>query len=446
MEPQFLPEIFNNTMDGIDLKNHIVATYHLKDRLEGVEFMDHFALIQALALEGSTGTWEKVEEDTADVRRHLAGKMVSYVEIPNEDKYVKEAVVQLAFPVDAWTDNVPMMLLSIAGNCFAYSQKMRLQDVFLPPNLLKKFKGPKFGVDGLRELTGVKDRPMSLHIIKPKMGMTPDQVANQVYQTAIGGVDMCKDDEMTSDVYNSTYLDRLAAVRKSLEKAEAKTGKRVIYYLSITHEPSEIVKRARKAVAEGATGLLVCYSAGLPVLRELAEDPKVNVPILLHASHMIAAQPRISWPVFAKLCRVCGADMMLTPTYWSSIPMVSMEEGLRTAQVKLAPLAHIKRTFPMPCAGVYPGLAHILISEYGKDIVIPAGGGMLGHPDGYTAGAKSWQQAIAAAVSNVHVVEAAKKPENHELRRALEKWGYIDRPKTPWLRVAPQFHPKKMTF
>jgi 2,3-diketo-5-methylthiopentyl-1-phosphate enolase len=339
-----------------------------------------------------------------------------------------------------------MMLLSIAGNCFAYSQKMRLHDVFLPANLLKKFKGPKFGVDGLRELTGVKERPLSLHIIKPKMGMTPDQVANQVYQTAMGGVDMCKDDEMTSDVYNSTYLDRLAAVRKSLEKAEAKTGKHVIYYLSITHEPSQIVKRARKAVAEGATGLLVCYSAGLPVLRELAEDPKVSVPIMLHASHMIAAQPRISWPVFAKLCRICGADMMLTPTYWSSIPMVSMEEGIRTAQVKLAPLGHIKRTFPMPCAGVYPGLAHILVAEYGPDIVIPAGGGMLGHPDGYTAGAKSWQQAIAAAVSGTHVAEAARKPENKELRRALEKWGYIDRPKTPWLRVAPQFHPKKMTF
>ena len=29
----------------------------------------------------------------------------------------------------------------------------------------------------------------------------------------------------------------------------------------------------------------------------------------------------------------------------------------------------------------------------------------------------------------------------------MEKWGYLERPKTPWLRVAPKFHPKpfKMT-
>ena len=80
-----------------------------------------------------------------------------------------------------------MMLLSIAGNCFAYSEKLRLLDVFFPEEMVKNFPGPKFGVDGIRELTGIKERPLSLHIIKPKMGMTPEQTGEQVYQTAIGG-------------------------------------------------------------------------------------------------------------------------------------------------------------------------------------------------------------------------------------------------------------------
>jgi 2,3-diketo-5-methylthiopentyl-1-phosphate enolase len=372
--------------------------------------------------------------------------MVGYFEIPNENKFTKEAVVQLALPIDAWDDNVPMMLLSISGNCFAYSDKMRLLDIYLPENVLRNFKGPKFGVPGIRQLTGVPQRPLSLHIVKPKMGMTPEQVANQVYQTALGGVDMAKDDEMTSDVYNSSYLERVNAVKEKLEEVEAKTGRKVIYFVSITHEPAQIVERARRAVEAGATGLLVAYSAGLPILRQLAEDPAVNVPILWHASHQIAAQPRIAWPVFAKLARICGADLMLTPTNWSSIPMVSLEEGLRTSHVKLAPMGHIKPMFPMPCAGVYPGLAPILIGEYGPDIIIPAGGGMLGHPDGYTAGAQAWQQAIEATMAGEDLVAFAKKRENAALRGALEKWGTIDRPKTPWLRVAPKFHPKKTKF
>ncbi len=440
------PEIFIQMLDGIDLDDHVVASYYLKDRIEGQKWLDHFALIQAMGLEGSTGTWEKVEEDTADVRIAMSSKMVGYHEIPAEDPYTKSAVVQLAFPIRAWGDNLPMMLLAIAGNCFAYSKNIMLTDLFIGKNLLKMFKGPKFGVQGVRELTGVKDRPLSLHIIKPKMGMTPEQTANQVAQTAAGGADMCKDDEMLADAYNNTMEQRLPLVMEAINRAADKTGKKMIYLCSITDESQKMIDKAKKAIELGANGLLVTYSAGLAALRKLTSDPDITVPVMLHASHMIAMMKQIAWPVLAKLCRLCGADLMLTPTIWSSIPMVSMEEGIRTSFMQLAPWGHIKPTFPMPCAGVYPGLAPIIIGEYGTDIVIPAGGGMLGHPDGYTAGAKAWRQAIDAALSNENFIDYAKKPENKELRRAIEKWGYIERPKSPWLRVAPEFHPKTMKF
>ena len=440
------PNIFINTLDGIDAANYIVATYYMKDTIPGEDFIDHFSLIQSMALEGSTGTWAQVEEDTEEVRRALSGRMVGYYEIPTDEPHTKAAVVQLAFPINAWIDNVPMMLLSIAGNCFAYSPHLRLLDVFIPENLAKSFQGPKFGIPGIREKLNVLERPLSLHIIKPKMGMTPQQTADQVYQTAIGGVDCAKDDEMTSDTYNNKFDDRLPRVMDRIREAREKTGKEVIYFVSITDECSRILDRAHRAVELGANGLLICYSAGLSALRMIAEDPDINVPILFHCSHMIAAQPRISWPVFAKLVRLCGADFMLTPTMWSSIPMVSLEEALRTAQVKQAPLYHLRPIWPMPCAGVYPGLAEVIISEYGPDICIPAGGGMLGHPDGYTAGAQSWQQAIAAVMAGTPLPEAARKRGNEPLRRALEHWGYMTRPKTPWLRLSPKFHPRPMKF
>jgi 2,3-diketo-5-methylthiopentyl-1-phosphate enolase len=446
MKRYYDPEIFLQMLDGIDLDNHVIASYYLRDRLEGQKFLDHLALVQALGLEGSTGTWEKVEEDTEEVRKAMSSKMVGYHEIPSEDPYVKSAVIQMAFPIRAWGDNIPMMLLAIAGNCFAYSKHIMLTDLFIGKELLKKFQGPKFGVEGIRKLTGVKDRPLSLHIIKPKMGMTPEQTANQVRLTALGGADMCKDDEMLGDAYNNTMEQRLPLVMKEIDKVAQKTGKRMVYMCSITDEPGKMMDKARRAIDLGANGLLVTYSAGLGAFRELTSSPDINVPVMLHASHMIAMMKQIAWPVLAKLCRLCGADMMLTPTMWSSIPMVSMEEGLRTSFVKLASWGHIKRTFPMPCAGVYPGLAEVIIGEYGPDIIIPAGGGMLGHPDGYTAGAQSWQQAIAAVMAGVPLPVAARKPENSALRCALEKWGYMERPKTPWLRLAPDYQPKAMKF
>ena len=426
-------------LDGIDREKYVIATYYVEDTVPGVDFLDHFKLLQSIIVEGSTGSWMEVKEELGEVRERYAGKLLGYYEIPAENG-VKKAVFQAGYSIESWGKSVPMMLLSSAGNCFIYSPKLRLLDVCFPEGLVKEFQGPKFGIDGIREMTGVKERPLTLHIIKPKMGMTPDQIASQVYETALGGVDMCKDDEMTSDTEYCSFDERLEAVMGAIDKAEKKTGKRVLYFISITDEVNKINKIARKAVDAGANGLLLCYSAGPSALRVLADDPKVDIPILLHPSHMLAMMNRISYPVFAKIGRLCGADMMLTPSYWSTTPVVSLEEGLRAGQVLTAPFFHIKRTWPMPAAGMHPGLLTVLVNEHGKDIIVPAGGGMLGHPGGYRAGAMAWRQASEAVNEGIPLDKAAAK--NPELRAALDHWGELKRPATPWLRAGPQYHPK----
>ena len=127
----------------------------------------------------------------------------------------------------------------------------------------------------------------------------------------------------------------------------------------------------------GATGLLLVYSAGPSILRVLAEDPKITAPILLHVSHLLALLPTMNFPVLAKSCRLCGADMMLTPSIWSSIPVASTQECLRTSQTLHAPFYHIKPIFPMPGAGIYPGVVPPMLEENGPDMIFMAGGGML---------------------------------------------------------------------
>lgn len=435
------PQMFNY-MPESGTEKYIVGTYYVEDWVEGgADFLDHLSGVKRMIIEGSTGSWQEVKEETPEVRERLAGKLLGYYEVPAPEG-IKRAIVQIGFPIDAWEGNVPMMLLSFAGNCFAYSKNLRLLDVVIPHELARKFKGPKFGIQGVRSLLNVYGRPLSLHIIKPKMGMTPEQTAAQVYETALGGVDMVKDDEMTSDVFNSKFDDRLAAVMDALKRAEKKTGKKVIYFISVTDEIDVLREKARRAVRHGANGLLLTYSAGLSALRVLAEDPEINVPILLHVSHMLALLPRISFVVLSKLCRLCGADLMLSPTIWSSIPVVSLEECLRCYQVLQAPFYHIKPTFPMPAAGMHPGLLPVLLQEAGQDIIIPAGGGMLGHPMGYTAGAKAWQQAFEAEMEGVPLEEAAER--YPELKAALDKWGLFKRPSTPWSHLSPKFVPKAL--
>jgi 2,3-diketo-5-methylthiopentyl-1-phosphate enolase len=433
--------MFNYMWESLDQDRFVVGTYYIEDAPGNVDFIDHLGQVQRLALEGSTASWMDVKEETPEVRERLSSKVLGYYEVP-APKGTKKAVIQLAFPIAAWEENVnvPMMLLSISGNIFAFSDRVRMLDVYVPKAVAQKFNGPKFGIEGLRDKLGVYDRPLILQIIKPKMGMTPEETAAQVYQSAVGGADLVKDDEMCSELANCPFDARLEAVLKALEKAEQETGHKTLYMVSITDEVNRVVDKARRAVQAGATGLLLAYSAGLSALKVIADDPGINAPILLHVSHMLGFLPTMSFSVLSKLCRLCGADMMLTPSLWSSLQVCSVEEELRTSQTLRAPFYHVKRTWPMPAAGMYPGVVEALIQEHGVDFIVPAGGGMLGHPMGYKAGAMAWRQAIDAVLSGVSLQEAAKK--YPEFRAAAETWGIRERPKTPWGYAGPEFNPK----
>ncbi|MCP4167391.1 MAG: hypothetical protein GY759_16090 [Chloroflexi bacterium] len=436
------PNMFNYMWESVvPDDDYIVGTYYIEDVVDDGEFIDHLEQVQRLALEGSTASWMDVAEETPELRQRLASKVLGYYEVP-APAGARRAVIQLGFPTAAWdiNTNVPMLLLSIAGNCFAFPTNMRLLDMYIPEKLAKKFQGPKFGVPGIREILNVHDRPLVLQIIKPKMGMTPEETANQVYQSALGGADLVKDDEMTSELDMCPFDARLETVLKALEKAEKETGRKTLYMISITDEVDRIQEKARRACRAGATGLLLAYSAGPSMLRVLAEDPEITAPILLHVSHMLALLPTINFPVLSKICRLSGADMMLTPSIWSSIPVASLEEALRTTQTLLAPFYHIKPMWTMPGAGIHPGAVEVMLAENGPDMIFMAGGGMLGHPMGYTAGAKAFQQAIAAALAGIPLDVASQ--DNPELRAALETWGYRKRPRTRWGYYNKEVHPK----
>jgi len=61
-----------------------------------------------------------------------------------------------------------------------------------------------------------------------------------------------------------------------------------------------------------------------------------------------------------------------------------------------------------------------LVEILGKDIIIQAGGGVHGHPEGTTSGATAMRQAVDAVMEGVSLEDYAK--DHPELGKALEKW------------------------
>ncbi len=90
----------------------------------------------------------------------------------------------------------------------------------------------------------------------------------------------------------------------------------------------------------------------------------------------------------------------------------------------LAPYYGLRPPMPIAAGGVTPGLVGALVSDYGRDIAIGAGGSVFGHPSGARAGARAFRQAIDCMMEGRDLHHAAQ--EHQELLEALEMWGAPD--------------------
>jgi 2,3-diketo-5-methylthiopentyl-1-phosphate enolase len=415
-------------LDGIDLEKYIIASYTIK-RPKGmnVNYLSRFA-----AIEQSTGTWVRVPAETEEVRKKHVARVLGVYELPHLEyiipKDVKERIyfVQIGFPiVNIKGCGIPMLLTSVIGN-ISITHGLKLVDLAFPKEYLKEFKGPKFGIDGLRKLLKVPERPLLNNMVKPCTGHTADVAADLVYKAAVGGCDVVKDDELISNPSFNTLEDRIVKVMEAVDRADAEKGEKTLYTINITGKFPEMFEYADKMIELGANALMINYlTAGFEALRAIAEDPSIKVPILGHmdfagayfGGHWTGLTSMIT---LGKFPRMCGADTVVIPAPYGKAEILD-ERYEQNLKVLRYPFQHIKPTLPMPSGGITQGMVEKTMKEAGKDILIGSGGGIHSHPDGPTAGAKAFRQAIHAVMNGITVKEYAK--EHEELGKALGVWG-----------------------
>lgn len=417
-------------LDGIDLEKYIIASYVIKrPRGMNVNYLSRFA-----AIEQSTGTWVRVPAETEEVRKSHVARVLGVYEIPTYEYVLppkdelKERLyfVQIGFPIiNIKGDGIPMLLTSVIGN-ISITHGLKLVDLAFPKAYLEDFKGPKFGIDGLRKHLNVPERPLLNNMVKPCTGHTCDVAADLVYQAAVGGCDVVKDDELIANPSFNTLEDRITAVMESIDRANSEKGEKTLYTINITSKFPEMFEYADKMVEMGANALMINYlTAGFEALRAVCEDPSIKVPVL---GHMDFAGAYIGGPwtgltsmlVLAKLPRICGADTVVIPAPYGKAEILDerYEQNLKALRF---PLQHIKPTLPMPSGGITPGMVEKCMKEAGNDILIGSGGGIHSHPDGPISGARAFRQAIDAVMQGLDVRKVAK--EHEELGKALGVWG-----------------------
>lgn len=371
-----------------------------------------------VAAESSIGTWTELTTFQKYVE-HLAARVFS----------INGNNIRIAYPVELFEPgNIPNILSSVAGNVFGLRdlKNLRLNDIRFPPKIMQAYKGPQFGVPGIRKLLNVPKRPLIGTIIKPKLGLQTADHALVAYKAWAGGCDIVKDDENLSSQSFNRFQQRIVQTLKARDKAERETGERKVYMANITAETNEMLRRAKFVKSHGGeyamVDIITCGWSAMQTLREANEDLK----LVLHAHRAMHAaftkNPRhgINMRVISRVSRLVGLDQLHIGTVVGKM-FESKEEVLANRDALVEYNGKLKPVFPVASGGLYPGLVPPLVKIFGKDIIIQMGGGIHGNPLGTRSGAMAARQALDAALSGTPLSEHAHK--HKELAAALKQWG-----------------------
>jgi len=401
--------------ESVDPDANVICKYKI------ITDMDIRLAAAAVATEQSTGTWTGISTLNDEIFKRYHGRVID----------IQGNVATIAYPEDDFSldiGGVPQILSVIAGNLFGLEglKGVRLEDVEFPRGVLRAFKGPKFGIPGLRKALKRPDKPLVGTIVKPKIGLPPRDMADFVYEAGMGGLTNSKDDETLSNQRFCPLEDRVVAIAEATDRVKAETGHVMMHAINVSTRGDRVLEVAERAQELGASELMVdVFTCGFAAVQVLAEDPSIQLPIHVHRT-MHGAITRnkdlgVSMAVFSKLVRMCGGDALHVGTFGVGKMKSSAAEDLANQRACVGPELPYEKVMPVCSGGMHPALIEPLVKITGTDVQIQAGGGVAGHPGGVRAGARAMVQAVDAVYQGIPLSEYSK---NHpDLREAIKKWG-----------------------
>lgn len=385
-----------------------------------------------IAEESSIGTWTTLKTLLPEIWENLRARVYE-IDYPT-------GTIKIAYPLKLFeVKNMPAILASVAGNIFGMKsvENLRVLDIRFPEKLLKEYPGPRLGVEGVREITNIHDRPFLGTIIKPKIGLPAEMHAKVAYESWIGGLDIVKDDENLANQDFNKFEVRLEKTLEMKDKAEEETGEKKIYLVNITAPYKEMIRRAQLVQEAGNDFVMIdVFIAGFSSVQSFREEGfklGIHAHRAMHAAITRNKTHGITMLTLAKIYRILGVDNLHIGSAVGKMEggeeeVKAIREEIQESIVPYSPSRfmfgqrwnNIKPVLAVASGGLHPGHVPAVVEILGKDIVIQAGGGVHGHPDGTRSGAKAMRQALEATMRRIPLEEYAK--EHRELRRALEKF------------------------
>lgn len=401
---------------------YITATYFL----ESIANLNLYEISKALALGQSIGNPEiRSVYETEELFEKSSVKITAD---PEELKKKKKGYVVFAFPLDNLNikeDGISQLLCHLMGGHLDIDaiRQCKLLELEFPKDFLDAFKGPRFGVSGIREFTKAYNKPVLGSIIKPKVGLTKEKLLDIVKELIDGGVDFIKEDEIMSNPAIAPLEDRVAYIMKYINNC----GRKIIYAVCLNSDYPYFLKRSKRVYEIGGNCVHLNIWAGLSAYKALRD---LDLPLMLFfqkSGDKIFTNEKhdfnISWNVVCKLARIMGVDFIQAGMWggYSHNEEFTLREVIN---ILTGAQEDFKGVLPSLSCGMHPGLVNAILNKFGCDVMLNVGGAVHGHPSGSKAGARAMRQAIELSVEGKFTKENMLKYK--ELSEAIKKWGYIE--------------------
>lgn len=398
----------------MSMSTRIEAVYHLETNA------DPQTTAALIAGEQSSGTFVAIPgEDEALKARAAAQYTISPLE-GHSSRYL----LKLSWPLENLGPSLPNLMATVAGNLYELKpvRSLRLIDLSLPEAFAKAYPGPAYGIEGTRRLCGVTDGPLIGTIIKPSVGLSPQDTAAIVRQLCEAGVDFIKDDELQADGPSCPFDERVRLCMAVIRDHAERTGKQVMYSFNLTGEIDDMKQRHDLVHRLGGSAVMLSLNsvgvAGFNAFRRHAQ-----LPIHAHRNGWGYVQSGWSYTAWQKIWRLAGVDHM----HVNGIANKFQEDDdsvIASARACMTPMFADKPCTIMPVFSSGQTIRQAAPTWerlQSTDLLFLAGGGLFAHPGGIGAGVRALRQSWSAAIEGVPLEIAAR--EHRELREALETFA-----------------------
>jgi ribulose-bisphosphate carboxylase large chain len=379
---------------------------------------------EVLAGEQSSGTFVEVPGETQELKNRFGARVerielletVSQPSLPTgrapAAAYYRGRIT-VSWPVENVGQSLPVLVSTLQGNLYELAQfsGLKLLDFTAPLSWTQRYRGPAFGVAGTRQLCAVQGRPLIGTIIKPSIGLSPEQTAEMVRVLAEAGIDFVKDDELMGSPAHSPLKDRVNAVMRVIRQHADKTGRKVMYAFNISDEVDVMLRNYETVVAAGGTcAMLSVNTVGLSGVKRICDLGALAIHAHRNGWGMLNRHPLLGmeFPAYQKLWRLAGVDQLhvngIANKFWE--PDDSVTRSIASC-LDARPLG--RPVLPVVSSGQWGGQApETWRRTQTTDLLYLAGGGIQAHPDGPAAGVRALQRWWQAAVEGLSMDEAIR--------------------------------------